>query len=99
MHKDSIKKNKCIINFGKGIDILRSKNLWNDEKISILELVFWTLYEKYSSNKILIFEIKILDDKSNWNKIDLDTSITQYLLKYQTFEERKISVNYGIFNN
>jgi len=96
--KEPISKNNIIITFGEGIDILRELHLWDDSKIFISELVIRVLVKKLKKSNIIILRIKVLDNDNTWNILDLDVVIRDYLMKYQTIDERKLFIEYGFIN-
>ena len=96
--KKPISKNNIIITFGEGIDILRKLYLWDDYKIFISELVIRVLQYKLERSNIIILRIKVLDNENTWNILDLDMVISDYLMKYQTIDERQLFIEYGFVN-
>ena len=96
--KEPISKNNIIITFGEGIDILRGLNLWNDTKIFISELVIRVLMGKFKKSNIFILRIKVLNNNNTWNILDLDMVIKDYLMKYQTIDERQLFIEYGFID-
>jgi hypothetical protein len=95
MYTNPIQKNNIKITFGEGIDTLRSLNLWEDKKIFISELVLRVLMKRFNKNGIILFRIKVLDNEKTWNIVDLDLTIKNYLMLYQTIDERQLSIDYG----
>ena len=98
MEKKPIDKNNIIITFGEGIDTLRELHLWDDSNIFISELVIRVLIGKLKKSNILILRIKVLDNNNTWNILDLDMVIKDYLMKYQTIDERQLFIEYGFIN-
>jgi len=98
MEKAPIDKNNIIITFGEGIDTLRKLHLWDDSNIFISELVIRVLIGKLKKSNILILRIKVLDNNNTWNILDLDMVIKDYLMKYQTIDERQLFIEYGFIN-
>ena len=98
MEKKPIDKNKIIITFGEGIDTLRELHLWDDSNIFISELVIRVLMHKLKKSNIIILRIKVLDNDNTWNILDLDMVIRDYLMKYQTIDERQLFIEYGFIN-
>ena len=98
IEKVPVSKNNIIITFGEGIDILRELHLWDDSKIYISELVIRVLIRKLEKSNIIILRIKVLDNDNTWNILDLDMIIRDYLMKYQTIDERKLFIEYGFIN-
>lgn len=95
MYTNPIQQNNIKITFGEGIDTLRLLNLWEDEKIFISELVLRVLMKRFNKNNIILFRIKVLDNEKTWNIVDLDLTIKNYLMLYQTIDERQLSIDYG----
>ena len=98
MEKKPISKKNIIITFGEGIDILRKLNLWDDSNIFMYELVIRVLMGKFKKSNIIILRIKVLDNNNTWNILDLDMVIRDYLMKYQTIDERQLFIEYGFIN-
>ena len=101
MEKEPIDKNNIIIIFGEEIDILWELHLWDDSKIFISELVIRGLVQKLEKSNIIILRIlriKVLDNNNTWNILDLDMVIKDYLMKYQTIDERQLFIEYGFIN-
>ena len=98
MEKAPIDKNNIIITFGEGIDTLRELHLWDDSNIFISELVIRVLMGKFKKSTIIILRIKVLDNNNTWNILDLDMVIKDYLMKYQTIDERQLFIEYGFIN-
>lgn len=91
---------KEIIKFGSGIDRLRILNIWDDDTTLITELVYYTLNKK----NIILFKLEVQTNvhdygkKPNYETLDMDLSICDYLMKYQTIDERKIIGHYVFFD-
>ena len=98
MEKAPIDKNNIIITFGEGIDTLRKLHLWDDSNIFISELVIRVLMGELKKSNIIILRIKVLDNNNTWNILDLDMVIKDYLMKYQTIDERQLFIEYGFIN-
>ena len=98
MEKAPIDKNNIIITFGEGIDTLRELHLWDDSNIFISELVIRVLMGELKKSNIIILRIKVLDNNNTWNILDLDMVIKDYLMKYQTIDERQLFIEYGFIN-
>ena len=98
MEKKPIDKNNIIITFGEGIDTLRELHLWDDSNIFISELVIRVLMGELKKSNIIILRIKVLDNNNTWNILDLDMVIKDYLMKYQTIDERQLFIEYGFIN-
>lgn len=64
----------------------------------ISELVIRVLIGKLKKSNILILRIKVLDNNNTWNILDLDMVIKDYLMKYQTIDERQLFIEYGFIN-
>lgn len=91
-----------IITFGSGINRLRILNIWDDENTLITELVYYTLNKK----NIILFKLEVQTNvhdygkEPNYETLDMGLSISDYLTKYQTIDERKIIAHYVlIFDN
>ena len=89
-----------IITFGSGIDVLRKLNIWDDDKILITELVYYTLNKK----NIILFNLQVQTNVHDYSKspqyekLNMALTISDYLMKYQTIDERKIIAHY-IYTN
>ena len=98
MEKKPIDKNNIIITFGEGIDTLRELHIWDDSNIFISELVIRVLMGKFKKSNIFILRIKVLNNNNTWNILDLDMVIKDYLMKYQTIDERQLFIEYGFID-
>ena len=89
-----------IITFGSGIDCLRVLNIWDDESTLITELV----YHKLNKKNIILFKLEVQTNVHDYEKdpkyetLDMGLTIHDYLMKYQTIDERKIIAHYVYLN-
>ena len=85
-----------IITFGSGIHCLRKLNIWDDDITLITELVYYTLNKK----NIILFKLEVETNVHDYGKdteyetLDMGLTIHDYLMKYQTIDERKIIAHY-----
>ena len=85
-----------IITFGSGIHCLRKLNIWDDDSTLITELVYYTLNKK----NIILFKLEVQINVHDYGKdteyetLDMGLTIHDYLMKYQTIDERKIIAHY-----
>ena len=82
------------ITFGEGIDTIRDLNMFNDDENLITELAYYTISRKLSKTNFVLFKLEVQTNSGDYEKINMGSSVMDYLMKYQTIDQRKIIVHF-----
>lgn len=82
------------ITFGEGINTLRIMKRFNDNENLITELVYHTISRKINKTNFVLFKLEVQTNSGNYENLNMDLTIMDYLMKYQTIDERIIIVHY-----
>ena len=87
-------KENVTITFGEGIDTIRYLKMFDDNENLITELAYHTVSRKLSKTNFVLFKLEVETNSGDYEKLNMGLSIMDYLMTYQTIDERKIIVHF-----